>query len=58
MLRLRTNEIQSHLEIDRLKSELQTDQIKIQQLECELSDLKFKQSSKNNQSIDVNLSRT
>ncbi|CAF0953552.1 unnamed protein product [Adineta ricciae] len=50
--RLRTNEIQYRLEADRLKTELQDDQIKIQQLEHDLSDWKFKQSNQNTESIE------
>ncbi|CAF0830686.1 unnamed protein product [Adineta ricciae] len=50
--RLRTNEIQYRLEADRLKAELQDDQIKIQQLEHDLSDWKFKQSNQNTDSIE------
>ncbi|CAF5104739.1 unnamed protein product, partial [Rotaria magnacalcarata] len=42
--RLRRNEIQYRLEIDRLQSELKYDQLKIQQLERELADVKLKQS--------------
>jgi len=47
------NEIQSRFEIHRLKSELEDDQVKIQQFECELADLKFKQSSNDTNSINV-----
>ncbi|CAF1269614.1 unnamed protein product [Rotaria sordida] len=50
--RLRTNEIQYRLEIDRLKTELHDDQIKIQELERELANMKFKQSNIDNSSID------
>ena len=56
MFRLRTNEIQYRLEAERLKAELQDDQIKIQQLEHDLSDWKFKQSHQNTDSIEVDLS--
>jgi hypothetical protein len=48
------NEIQSRMENYRLKCDLDDDQIKIQQLERELADLKFKQSSKDTNSINVN----
>jgi hypothetical protein len=54
ILRLRVSEIQCRLEADHLKSELQDDQLKIQQLERDLLDLKLKQSSNDANSIDVN----
>ncbi|CAM2716368.1 unnamed protein product [Rotaria socialis] len=50
--RLRINEIQYPLEIDRLQTELKYDQLKIQQLERELADMKLKQSRIDNTSVD------
>ncbi|CAM4785325.1 unnamed protein product [Rotaria magnacalcarata] len=50
--RLRRNEIQYRLEIDRLQSELKYDQLKIQQLERELADVKLKQSRIDTTSVD------
>jgi hypothetical protein len=41
------------LEVDRLKADLQCDQVKFQQLERELTDLKFERSNIDNTSIDV-----
>jgi len=39
------NEIQSRLEIYRLKAELEDDRLKIQQLEYEVANLKIKQTT-------------
>jgi predicted RNase H-like nuclease (RuvC/YqgF family) len=56
VLRLHTREMQYRLEIDHLKSELQDDKNKIQQLERELLEIKLKQLSNNETSVDVNFS--
>jgi predicted RNase H-like nuclease (RuvC/YqgF family) len=48
--------MQYRLEIDHLKSELQDDKNKIQQLERELLEIKLKQLSNNETSVDVNFS--
>lgn len=49
------NEIQSRLEIHRLKAELEDDRLKIQQLEYEVANLKIKQTTNDMKSINVNL---
>jgi hypothetical protein len=43
--RLRASETQYRLEVDRLKVDLQCDQVKFQQLERQLTDLKFERTS-------------
>ena len=48
------NEIQSRLEIYRLKAELEDDRLKIQQLEYEVANLKIKQTTNDMKSINVN----
>jgi hypothetical protein len=55
--RLRTSEIQYRLEVDRLKADLQCDQVKIQQLERELNDLKFERTNLDNSSTNVYMNK-
>ena len=51
--RLRTSETQYRLEVDRLKADLQCDQVKIQQLEREIIDLKRETNQLDNYSTNV-----
>jgi len=50
---LQLSDIQSRLEIDSLKTELETDKSHIQQLESQLSNQKFKQSNEDTTSLRV-----
>ena len=43
--RLRASETQYRLEADRLKADIQCDQVKFQQLERQLTDLKFERTT-------------
>jgi hypothetical protein len=43
--RLRTSETQYRLEVDRLKVDLQCDQVKFQQLERQLTDMTFERTT-------------
>ena len=43
--RLRSSETQYRLEVDRLKADIQCDQVKFQQLERQLTDLKFERTT-------------
>jgi len=43
------------LEVDRLKADFQCDQVKFQQLERELADLKLEQSNTDNSSTHVEI---
>jgi hypothetical protein len=54
LLRLRTNETEYRLEIDRLKANLQDDQLIIQQLERDYLHMKLERLSNDNTSTDVN----
>ena len=51
--RLRTSGTQYRLEVDRLKADLQCDQVKIQQLEREIIDLKRETNQLDNYSTNV-----
>lgn len=50
---MQLSDIQSRLEIDSLKTELETDKSHIQQLESQLSNQKFKQSNEDTTSLRV-----
>jgi hypothetical protein len=51
--RLRASETQYRLEVDRLKADLQCDQVKFQHLERELTDLNFERTNIDNSSTNV-----
>jgi len=53
ILRLRTSETQYRLEVDRLKADFQCDQVKFQQLERELIDLKLERTNLDKNSTNV-----
>ena len=52
--RVRTNETQYRLEVDRLKADIQCDQIRIQQLERELGDSRLGSTSLDPNITNVN----
>ncbi|CAF3726526.1 unnamed protein product [Rotaria magnacalcarata] len=50
--RLRTSETQYRLEVDRLKTDIHCNQVKFQQIERELTDVKLKRTNNNNDSAN------
>jgi hypothetical protein len=53
LFRLRASETQYRLEVDRLKTDLQCDQVRFQQFDRELADLRFERNNTDPNSSDV-----